>query len=142
MNSRIAWFAFAGLLLVVLIVVGVVGLSLMSRAYTNRYYDTIYPGVVVYGVDLSGMTVDQATLALQSALPDAASLSVTLSEGNRTWTRTWADLGIKLEPAATARLAYQVGREGTPAEQRGAQLSALLNGHPLPPIIILIILVL
>jgi lipoprotein-anchoring transpeptidase ErfK/SrfK len=83
------------------------------------------------------MTIDQASLALQSAFPDASSLSLTLSEGNRTWTRTWADLGIKLEPAATAQLAYRVGREGTPTEQRRAQMGALLNGHPLPPIIVL-----
>jgi lipoprotein-anchoring transpeptidase ErfK/SrfK len=137
MNSRLAWFTFASILLIILIVVGAIGLLLISQAYDTHYSDAVYPGVIVYGVDLSGMTIDEATLALQSALPDANSLSLTLSEGNRTWTRTWADLGIKLEPAATARLAYQIGREGAPAEQRSAQIGALLNGHPLPPVIVL-----
>jgi lipoprotein-anchoring transpeptidase ErfK/SrfK len=137
MNSRIAWFAFASILLVVLVGVGAVGLSFISRAYSDRYADAIYAGVSVYGVDLGGMTIDEAAVALQSTLPDAASLNLTLSEGTRIWTRTWADMGIRLEPAATAHLAYQVGRQGTAAEQRKAQMEALLNGHSLPPIIVL-----
>ena len=61
MNSRLAWFAFAGILLIILIVVGAIGLLLVSQAYDNRYSDAVYPGVVVYGVDLGGMTIDQAS---------------------------------------------------------------------------------
>ena len=137
MNSRTPWFVFAGALALLLLLIGIGGLALVSQAYDQRYADRIYPGVSVYGVDLSGMTVDEATTALQSTLPNPATLILTLREGERTWTRTWADLGIRLDPAATAQLAYQVGREGTVQEQRSVQLQALVGNHPIPPVIIL-----
>ncbi len=137
MNSRTPWFVFAGILILVLLLIGVGSLALVARAYDQRYADHIYPGVSVYGVDVGSMAVDEAIAALQAALPDPATLTLTLSDGERTWTRTWADLGIRLDPAATAQLAYQVGREGMLQEQRSVQLQALVGGHPIPPVIIL-----
>jgi lipoprotein-anchoring transpeptidase ErfK/SrfK len=137
MNSRTPWFVFAGILTLVLLLISVGSLALVARAYDQRYAEHIYPGISVYDVDVGSMTVDEATAALQAALPDPATLTLTLSDGERTWTRTWADLGIRLDPAATAQLAYQVGREGTDQEQRSAQLQALVGGHPIPPVIIL-----
>ena len=51
--------------------------------------------------------------------------------------RTWADLEIKLDPTSTAQLAYRVGRDGTPKENRAAQLKAFAAGWQVSPIIIL-----
>jgi lipoprotein-anchoring transpeptidase ErfK/SrfK len=137
MNSRTPWFVFAGALALLLLLIGVGGLALVSRAYSQSYVDRVYPGVNVYGVDLGGMTVDEATAALQSAFPDPATQPLMLRDGERTWGCTWADLGIKLDPAATAHMAYQAGRQGTLEEQRAAQLKAFFGGWPLAPVIIL-----
>jgi lipoprotein-anchoring transpeptidase ErfK/SrfK len=136
MNSRISWL-FAGVLALVLLSIGVIGLILVSQAYNRNYADRIYPGVSVYGVDLSGMTIDEAAAALQSTFPDPAAQPLTLRDGERTWNRTWADLGIKLDSASTAHLAYQVGRAGTPQENQSTQLKALVAGWPISPVIIL-----
>jgi lipoprotein-anchoring transpeptidase ErfK/SrfK len=137
MNSRTPLGVFAGALALLLLVIGVGGLVLVSQAYGQNYADRIYPGVSVYSVDLSGMTVDEAAVALRATFPNPTIQPLTLSDGERTWRYTWADLGIKLDPSATAHLAYQVGREGTPKENRATQLKALAAGWPLPPIIIL-----
>jgi hypothetical protein len=137
MNSRIPFSILAGFLALALLLIGIGGPALLGRAYGQRYADRIYIGVSVYGVDLGGMTVDEAIVALQGTFPNPAAQPLTLSDGERTWHHTWADLGIKLDPASTAQLAYRVGREGTPKENRAAQLKALAAGWQIPPVIIL-----
>lgn len=113
MHRRATSLPFAGVLAAIVLCAGVGGLVLTSRVYSQRYAGHIYPGVSVYGVSLGGLTVDEAAVALQSAFPDPATLPLTLRDGERTWSHSWADLGLHLDPLATARLAYQVGREGT-----------------------------
>ena len=136
-NPRIGWIIYTALLAAIGLCVGVGGLALTGRAYGQRYAGRIYPGVTVYDVDLGDLTVDEATTALRSALPDPATLPLTLRAGERTWSHSWADLGIHFAPQATAHLAYHAGREGTPQEQYAAQLRALLVGLPLSPIVML-----
>jgi lipoprotein-anchoring transpeptidase ErfK/SrfK len=137
MNSRTLFFIFAGVLTLALLLIGIGGPAMVSQAYSQNYADRIYLGVSVYSVDLGGMTVDEAAVALRGTFPNPAAQPLTLSDGERTWNRTWADLGIKLDPVSTAQLAYQVGREGTPKENRATQIKALAAGWPLPPILIL-----
>ena len=136
-SRHTSWFIFAAVLAAVGLCVGAGGLALAAQTYGDRYAGRIYPGVSVYGADVGGLTVDEAAAALQSALPDPATLPLTLRDGDRVWNRSWADLGIHFEPQATARLAYQVGREGTPEQQYIIQLQALIAGWPLSPVILL-----
>lgn len=137
MNRHTTWVIFCGILATIGLCVGVSGLALASRAYSQHYVGRIYPGVSVYGVDLSGLTVDQAAATLQSALPDPAELPLMLRDGEHAWSRSWADLGLHFDPLATARLAYQVGRDGTPDQRYAAQLQALIAGWPLSPVVVL-----
>lgn len=135
--NRAAWLFFIATLVVAGLSLGAVGLALASRAYHQRYEGRIYPGVNVYGVNLGGLTIEEATVRLQTAFPDPTTLLVTLRDGERTWSRSWADLGIHLEPQATADLAYQVGRSGSQQERYQAQLRGLLAGYPLSPVVVL-----
>jgi lipoprotein-anchoring transpeptidase ErfK/SrfK len=137
MNSRTPWFVFTGVLALLLLVIGIGGPALIGQAYSQNYADRIYPGISVYGVDIGGMTIDEATTTLRAAFPNPGVQPLTLRDGTRTWNHTWADLGIKLDPASTAQLAYRVGREGTPKENRAAQLKAFATGWQVSPIIIL-----
>ncbi len=137
MSRRTAWIFFGTVLAAALLCAGVGGLVFASGAYSQHYAERIYPGVSVYGVDLSGLTVDEAAAALRSALPDPATLPLMLRDRERVWSRSWADLGLHLDPLAAARLAYQVGREGTDKQQWAAPLWALVAGWPLPPVVVL-----
>lgn len=132
-----SWIPFAGLLAIAVLCLGLGGLAIASGAYDQHYAGHIYPGVSVYGVDLGKLTVDEAVAVLSSEFPDLTALPLTLRDGERTWNRSWADIGIHLDLIATARLAYQVGREGTTIQQHTAQLRSLATGWPLSPVIVL-----
>lgn len=136
MSQRTPWLAFGAILILVIACIGAGGIMLVGRAYQQRYTDRIYPGVSVYGVDLSGLTVNEAAAAIPIRLP-AANLPITLRDGERAWSCSWANVGMHIDPQATAQMAYRIGREGTPGEQAIARLQALVAGRPLSPVVIL-----
>ncbi|HDQ72957.1 MAG TPA: hypothetical protein ENN19_12815, partial [Chloroflexi bacterium] len=108
-------------------------LILIGGGLRLYYAERVYPGVRVHGVPLGGLTVEQATSHLRSVFPDPVDLPVTLRDGERTWERTWADVGLRLDAPATARLAYRVGREGTLWRRCSARWRALRHGWSLAP---------
>ncbi len=136
-RSSTGWFVFAGVLAVAALCIGLSGFAMAANAFSRHYAGRIYPGVSVYGVDLSGLTVKKATAALQPTHLDPATLPLTLRDGERTWRRSWADLKINLDPEATAGMAYRVGRDGSLIHRYTVQLQALLIGWPLSPIVVL-----
>jgi len=105
--------------------------------FNVRYAGLIYPGVNVHGIDLSGLTVDQAADVLAERLPDPDTTPLTLRSGDLRWACQWSDLGVHHDPEATALMALDVGRQGTPEEQYQTQLRALVAGHQLSPVILL-----
>ena len=136
--SRFAsWIVFVAVLGAIGLCIGASGLALASMNYDQRYTGRIYPGISIYGVDLGGLTVDEAAAALRSGLPDPATLPLTLRTGDHTWSRTWAHLGLRFDPIATARLAYQVGRERVLEQRYIAQLRARIGGCVLSPVVVL-----
>jgi lipoprotein-anchoring transpeptidase ErfK/SrfK len=136
-RRRAAGIRSVVVLVAALICVGVGGLALGLSAYSRHYAGRIYPGASVYGVDLGGLNVDEAATTLKSGLPDPATLPITLRDRERTWYRTWADVALRPDPLETARLAYQVGRQGTRTQQVATQMRALFTGMPLSPVILL-----
>ena len=69
-----AWLIFFAVLGATGLGVGVTGLAVAGIGYSQRYAGRIYPGIHVYGVDLSGMTLEEATVTLEAAFPDPATL--------------------------------------------------------------------
>ena len=132
-----AWLVFFAVLGAIGLGVGVLGLAVVSIGYSQRYAGRVFPGIHVYGADLSGMTLDEATATLEAAFPDPATLPLVVRSGDRVWQRSWIDLGLRFDPSATARVAYQVGRAGMLREQYETQLRAHLNGWALSPVVIL-----
>lgn len=101
------------------------------------YAGRIYPGVSVAGVDLSGLSADEAeaTLAQQIAYPHAG--RIVLRDGDRMWVVSPAEVGLYFNPKASAEAALRAGRDGTPGERLHAQANGLTSGVDLPPTIIL-----
>jgi len=100
------------------------------------YAGRIYPGVLVAGVDLSGLSADEAeaTLAQQITYPHAG--RIVLRDGDRMWVVSPAELGLYFNPKASAEAALRAGRDGTPGERLHAQANGLTSGVDLPPTII------
>jgi lipoprotein-anchoring transpeptidase ErfK/SrfK len=133
----VAWFLFIAILGAGTLCAVLVSLLAVSNDYERRYAGRIFPGVAVYGVDVSGLAPEEATTRLAAALPNPALLPLTLRSGHHTWQRTWADLGMRFDPAASAARAYAVGRTGPLERQLLERLRARLAGQMPAPVVVL-----
>ena len=87
--------------------------------------DTFYHGIVVDGIDLGGMTMDEAREAVQSAESSArGDFAVTMTYGDQSFTVTQDDVDFSFDTDAVLEEAYQYGRDGD-REERYAKVSAL-----------------
>jgi len=95
-----------------------------ALAYEYRYADRIYEGVQVAGIPLGGMSLEEATAAIQDGLTPYPGTPITLYSGERNWSLTPADLGVSVDAGKTAAAAFAVGRRG---EQNGSGLGGLVS---------------
>ncbi|HEY57342.1 MAG TPA: hypothetical protein G4O04_02165 [Anaerolineae bacterium] len=130
---RLRWYHFllAGALGVLLALVFV---GVAVAWYSLSYRGTTYPGVAVAGVDLSGLTPDQAAQRLSQTLTFPTTGKVTLTAPGHTWTLPPIALGFALDPQASALAAYRYGREGSLAQRIAQRLVAWQRGVNLPPV--------
>jgi vancomycin resistance protein YoaR len=92
-------------------------------AYEYRYADRIYEGVQVAGIQLSGMSLEEATAAIADGLTPYPGNPINLNYGGRSWSLLPPDLGVSVDARKTAAAAFAVGRRG---EQNGAGLGGLV----------------
>jgi vancomycin resistance protein YoaR len=112
-------------------------LDVMGAAAAQlKYQGRIYPGVHLWGVDLSGMTPTEAALALSTAFTYPTSPAFTLRAGGRTWTATPAELGLTFDLSATVNGAYSVGRAGRWPADWIAQFKTWYFGAQVSPVVV------
>jgi vancomycin resistance protein YoaR len=92
-------------LLVVAVVVVVVPL-----AYDSMYTNRIFPGIQVLGKTLDGMTRDEARSVLGQLIADREGQLLTMRFGERRWTASAAELGLRYDLEASIERAYGIGR--------------------------------
>src|SRR5438034_11565089 len=103
---------------VLLVMSGVLVLVLAGAAYAGYRYDRatatrILPGVRIGGVDVGGMTRDQALRALQGPASRILDRSIVVRVGSRTWDTTpralgvAVDVGAALDDAASVNASYR-----------------------------------
>lgn len=120
-----------GLLLVVVTAgIFVIGFEL---AYLGR----IYPGVSVAGIDLSGLSTQQAAVKIVSELRYPQQGRLILQDKTNNWMVSPAEMGLVLDPDASAKAAFEVGRSGSLPQNLTAQFSASSYGHSLAPVFLL-----
>jgi vancomycin resistance protein YoaR len=102
-------------------------------AFELYYADRFYPGVWVWGVNVGGMRIEEAAAALETGLGLDASL-VAVRGPEYSWGVRPTDLGLQLDAEATLAPAYQLGREGSWAENLLTHLQLLTESRTFPPI--------
>lgn len=127
--QAIAAFA-AGLI----IFVGVVLLWVLG--YQLTYAGRIFPGVSVAGVDVSGLSPDQAALKLSQTLSYPISGKVVLRDGDKVWMVTPAQLGMVFDASSSAQAAYRLGRTGGLLAALNGQVRARGFGYDVAPVVI------
>ncbi len=121
--------ALAGGLLVFLFV-----LVFLSMGYGLLYAGRMFPGITVAGVDISGLSMEEAAVKLSNTLTFPYSGRIVLRDGGNVWVTTPAQLGMVFDPVATAELAYKFGRSPNPLKNLNDQLNSLQVGIDLPPV--------
>ena len=118
----LARISLAGIALLLVIFIAV--LASVQVGYAGR----VYPGVEAMGVEIGGMTVNDAKTALERRWEAYSQMPLTLTWEDRTWRIAPAALGLSADVAATAERAYEVGRQGNIFEQVGEQFASLGAG--------------
>ena len=79
---------------------------------------TFYPGVTVDGIDLSGMTLEEAqALYAGRQQEQSAAFSLVVASGERQWRITSQEVPMTFDAQTVLQRAYAVGRSGTLAER-------------------------
>jgi vancomycin resistance protein YoaR len=110
--------------------------GMVPVAYSYAYEGRIYPGVSVGGVDLSGMSSQQAEALLQQKLDYPGRGKIVFQEGTTLWTSSPAELGLFLDVETTALAAYNLGRAGNQFSRLADRWRAWSAGIDLAPIFV------
>lgn len=111
-------------------------IAIFLAMHQLQYDKLIYPGVSAYGVDLSGMTKDQALAALSSRYTYGTDAVFTFRDGDKVWQKTAAELGVSFDPQQTVETAFKMGRSGGLFANLSDQSNAWMNGESIQPTIV------
>ena len=98
-------------------------------AYQVAFNNRVYPGVKALGIDLGGYSREDAARALQGGLNQMAQRQLTLRYGERAWTYTAQELGLRTDLAPILDAVFSVGREGNIVARFGTQFGLLRHGR-------------
>ncbi len=104
--------------------------------YQLAYAGKIFPGVSVAGVDLSGLSPNDAALKLSQTLSYPITGKVLFRDAERVWVASPAELGMVFDPSASALAAYDFGRKDGPFSALSGQISARGLGTDVAPVVI------
>lgn len=96
------------------------------------YAGKIYPGVSVAGIDLSGLTEEEAAVLLAARIAYPQTGKIVFQYQEQIWVARPQELGLSMNVEANARAAYQVGRSGNPFKRLAQRLVAWHSGENLP----------
>ena len=88
------------------------------------------------GVDLSSLTPEQASEALNQHLTYPKNGKIVFRDGDAVWVATPADLGMVFDAGTSVQRAYGLGRQGGLLTNMATQLNAWQGGLYLGPVII------
>ncbi len=118
-KERITLISISAVAAVLLIAIIVIIISTVGSTADNGL---ILNNVYAAGVDVGGMTKDQAKAALHEATDDTYSvLDMTVQVLDTTITLTPMSTGVRLDVDAVVEAAYNFGRTGSRAERQQAQ---------------------
>ncbi len=124
--------------LVVLLGLALLALTAAALPFGYEWYHQgkIYPSVYVAGIDLSGLSVSEATLLLNQRLDYSTRGQVVFQEDQRLWSATPRDLGLYFDAQTTAQAAYSIGRNAGVFQRFGALFRAWYSGVDIAPLLI------
>ena len=124
-----AFFAiFTGLLLFVFLWLGSITIDQIWNS------GKIMPGISMQGIDLSGLTTDEAAKKLNDNFVFTNTGDITLAYADLLWQAVPDQLGFDLNIEESVKQAYEFGRKGPLGRFLAYQLFSRRSSHDLPPI--------
>ena len=120
----------SGLTIVFCLITLMALLSILAGCFSGTDLEDgiIMDGVRIAGVDVGGMTKEEALTALGPAASNYSEKSMIVTVLNDTLELTPDFVEISFDPQAAVEAAYQLGRDGTRAENKQNQLQAMTSG--------------
>jgi lipoprotein-anchoring transpeptidase ErfK/SrfK len=94
--------------LVLLVLLAAAGVAYATYDFKKEYEGRILPGATVAGVDVGGMTKQEAIKAVKRSIGPRLNKEITVSFGKREWTVTPKELGARNNAYAAVRAALEV----------------------------------
>jgi vancomycin resistance protein YoaR len=113
-----------------------IALLALAVGFSAVHAGEIYPGISMAGIELGGLTPEQATdrLARNLVFPQAG--KIVFEDGENIWVASPAELGLHLDWQANAQAAYRLGRRGNPIRRVFNQIEAWSRGVDLAPTLV------
>ncbi len=111
-------------------------LVIWTLGYQLLYAGRIFPGVSVAGVDLSGLSRDEAAVKLNETLSYPITGKILFRAGEKAWMASPAQLGMVFDPSSSAVAAYKLGRSGGLFGALAGQVRAAGGGVSIPPAVV------
>ena len=115
------------------LVLFLVGMAVFVAVLEVNHKETVFPGVSIGWVDLSGMTPDEAAPLLAESYDYPQRGRLVLSDGADAWVAAPMDVGLFFSPGENARIAYEIGRSGSLLQRLAQQYYSWTNGANLSP---------
>ncbi len=113
------------------------GLTLVWMVgYQLAYAGRIFPGVSVAGVNVSGLSPNDAALKLSQTLSFPITGKILFRAADKIWVASPAELGMVFDPSASALAAYEFGRSGGLFGALAGQVRAVSLGGDVSPVLI------
>jgi vancomycin resistance protein YoaR len=106
-----------------------------ASVYNSANSGRIFPGVTVYGLNLSGLSAADAAYTLNDGFYYPRDGRITFTYEDKKWTAAPADLGLGLDLLATVNDAYAVGRSGGAVDNLETQMQARFSGVAVAPVL-------
>ncbi len=93
----------------------------------------IMPGVSVSGIEIGGMTPQEASALISENITYPQDGKILLRDGDQTWLLSPAQLGMFIDPEATVSQAFAVGRDGNLFSRLRRQWESWQSGYTISP---------
>ncbi len=130
------WLPRLTLIVVTILILSNLIAALIAAGYQIYYDGLIYPGVHVWGVDVSGKTPAEAAAALNGQFTYPQLTTITFRDEQNVWPVSAADLGIHFDVERTVQAAYEVGRHPQLIASLRQQMQAWRQGVVVSPVLV------
>ncbi|MEW6180642.1 MAG: VanW family protein [Chloroflexota bacterium] len=104
--------------------------------YQIWFAGRIFPGVQVTGIPVGGLSTAQAAEKIAAGITFPEQGRIVLQDKEKLWVASPQELGLFLDPGASAALAFRVGREGGLFHRLGDQFLAWYSGKDTSPVLL------